>query len=143
MGTLDSHKCLACPSGWLSPASKRNRVQYAGFMSTRYSHPKDWGRVRFSDEVHFGWGPQHQLRIIRKSGERYCIDCIQHSDPPKPKDEKRFHYWAAMGYDFKSDITFYEMSGNPNGKMSLQVYIDQILEPMVKPWPLGKQDFVL
>lgn len=27
--------------------------------------------------------------------------------------------------------------------MSLQVYIDQILEPVVKPWLLEKQDFVL
>lgn len=31
----------------------------------------------------------------------------------------------------KSDITFYEVPGNTNGKMSLQVYIDQILEPVV------------
>ena len=27
--------------------------------------------------------------------------------------------------------------------MSLQVYIDQRLEPVVKPWLLEKQDFVL
>lgn len=40
-----------------------------------------------------------------------------------------------MGYGFKS---FYV-----NGKMSLQVYIDQILEPVVKPWLSEKQDFAL
>ncbi len=27
--------------------------------------------------------------------------------------------------------------------MSLQVYINQILEPVIKPWLLEKQDFVL
>ena len=48
-----------------------------------------------------GGGPQHQLRIIRKPGERYCVDCIQHSDAPKRKDEKHCHCWAAVGYDFK------------------------------------------
>ena len=71
------------------------------------------------------------------------MDCIQHSDVPKPKDEQRFHCWATVGYDFKSNITFYEIPENTNGKMSLQVYIDQILEPVVKPWLLEKQDFVL
>ena len=30
----------------------------------------DWKKVRFSDEVHFGRGPQRKLRIIRKPGER-------------------------------------------------------------------------
>lgn len=103
--------------------SAANRVQYAKVMLERHPEPEDWDRVCFSDEVHFGWGAQHQLRIIRKPGERYCIDCIQYREEPKPKDEKRFHCWAAAGYDFKSDLTFYEVPGDTNGKMSLQVYI--------------------
>ena len=48
-----------------------------------------------------------------------------------------------MEYYFKSDLTFYEVPENTNGKMSLQVYINQILEPVVKFWLLEKQDFVL
>ena len=91
-------------------------------MLARYPNPEDWDRVRFSDEVHFGWGPQHHLRIIRKPGQRYCVDCIQHSDMPKSKDEKRFHCWAAMGYDFKSDLTFYEVPGNTNGNVTTGVH---------------------
>ena len=143
MGSLDYHKCLACQRGWQSPSSKKNRVEYAKYMLERYPEPEDWDRVRFSDEVHFRWGPQHQLRIIRKPGERYCVDCIQHNDAPKQKNEKRFHCWAAVRYNFKSDIIFYNVPGNTNGKMSLQVYINQILEPVVKPWLLEKQNFVL
>ena len=54
-----------------------------------------------------------------------------------------FHWWAPGEHDFKSDIIFYEVLGNSNGMMSLQVYIDQILEPVMKPWLLEKQDFVL
>ena len=112
-------------------------------MLEKYPEPEDWDWVRFSDEVHFGWGPQHQLRIIPKPWEQYYVDCIQHSDALKPKDEKRFHCWVTVGYNFKSDITFYSVTGNINGKMSLQVHINQILEPVVKPWLLKKQDFVL
>lgn len=48
-----------------------------------------------------------------------------------------------MGYDFKSDLTFHDVPGNTNGKMSPQMYVNQILEPVVKPWLLQKQDFIL
>ncbi len=53
------------------------------------------------------------------------------------------HCWAAIGYNFKSDIIFYNVPGNTNGKMSLQVYRDSILEPHVKPWIKRGDDFVL
>lgn len=46
-------------------------------MKERYPKPEDWYRVRFSDEVHFGYGPQGKLRIIRKPGEQYCPDFTQ------------------------------------------------------------------
>ena len=99
--------------------------------------------MRFSDEVHFGYGPQAKLRIIRKPGQRYCFGCIQEADSPKPKDEKRVHCWAAVGWDFKSALQFYEVPGNNNGKMTQQAYIDQVLEHMVKPWLQADDDFVL
>lgn len=47
------------------------------------------------------------------------------------------------GYDFKSDIIFYDVPGNTNGKIFLQVHIDQILEPVIKPWLLAGHDFAL
>jgi hypothetical protein len=46
-----------------------------------------------------------------------------------------------VGHGFKSDIHFYQMPGNLNGKISQRVYIDQILKPIVKPWL--NHDFVL
>ncbi len=60
----------------------------------------------------------------------------------KLKYEKRFHCLAGIRYKFKSNIIFYNVPGNTNGKMSLQVYIDQILEPVIKLLLLKKQDFV-
>lgn len=49
----------------------------------------------------------------------------------------------ALGYDFQSDLTFYKVPRNINGKMSLQMYINQILELVVKSQLMEKQDFVL
>ena len=74
--------------------------------------------MRFSDEMHSGYGPEHTLYIIRRPKERYCPDCIQHAPEPDENDVKRQHSWAAAGYNFKSQIVFYEVPTNSNGKMS-------------------------
>lgn len=112
-------------------------------MLNRYSKKKDWHRVRFSDEIHFGYRPEGKLRITRQSGTRYQWDCIQHRDSPSEKDQKRLHCWAVVGYNFKSDIYFYEVPSNGNGKMTHDVYISSILKPVIKPWLDRKEDFVL
>ena len=140
---LNYEKCLACVKGWLADPPMQKRVEYAHIMLAKYPKPEDWYRVRFSDEVHFSYGPDGKLRIIRQPGTRYRWDCIQHRDAPAEKDRKRLHCWAAVGYNFKSDIIFYEVPGNSNGKMTHQVYINSILEPVVKPWPERGDDFVL
>jgi hypothetical protein len=143
LGTMDYHKCIACRKGWVNRATAEKRLEHAKIMLQQYPNPEDWHRIWFSDEVHFGFGPQGKLLIIRKPGLRYCQDCIQEADEPAEKDKKRFHCWAAVGWNFKSPIYFYEVPGNTNGKMSQQVYIDQILEPIVKPWLDTGHDFVL
>ncbi|KAF1946295.1 hypothetical protein EJ02DRAFT_496461 [Clathrospora elynae] len=38
---------------------------------------------------------------------------------------------------------FYKVPGNKNGKLSLKVYRDQILEPIVKPWLERGDSFIL
>lgn len=104
-----------------------------------------WKKVRFLDKIHFGRGPQRKLLIIRKPGERTCQDCIEEKDEPKEKDKKQkgYHCWAAVGYNFKSKLVFYKVPGNSNRKMSQRVYIDSILEVVVKPWLETGEDFVL
>jgi hypothetical protein len=143
MGTLNYHKCLACRKGWVNKATATNRKQYAELMYSRYPHKTDWYHVRFSDEVHIGLGPQGHLRIIRKPGERYCTDCIQHANEPNEQDKKKLHAWAAIGYCFKSPLIFYNIESNTNGKMTQKAYIDQILNPIVKPWIQHHKSFVL
>ncbi len=91
MGTMNYHTCIACRKGWVSPRTATKRVEWAAIMLERYPTKQHWEPVRFSDEVHFGYGPQGKLRIIRKPGQRYCMDCIQEADSPKDKDLKRQH----------------------------------------------------
>lgn len=137
METLNYRKCVACKKFWVNERLKEKRRDWADYMLKKYPDPEDWKRVRFSDECHFGYGQIGKLRIIRKPKERYCPECIQENDPkgqPSEKDQKRFHVWAAIGWNFKSDLVFYDVPGNSNGKISLQVYHDEILEPVVGSW---------
>ena len=92
--------------------------------------PEDWHNVLFSDEIYFGWGPEGNVRILRRDGERYNPENIVLKGQPAEKDRRRYHCWAAIGYNFKSKLVFYD-NGTPNGKMILQCYHDDILEPAV------------
>ena len=124
-------------------------------MLAKYPEPKDWYKIRFLDEVHFSFGPQERLYVLRKPGERNCPDCIQELEQPKnkkrakdPENEPeldlsyKLHCWAAVGYNFKSKLYFYN-AGNSNGKMNHKTYKDAILEPIVGDQLRKGHDFVL
>lgn len=142
MGTMGYRQCVACRKGWCNPSTAKDRIEFAKIMLQRYPEPDDWKPVRFSDEVHFGYGPSQTNYIIRKPGQRYCADCIAEKPPPEQKSTRREHAWAAIGFDFKSDIMLYDAK-SPNGKMSHEVYVNQILEPVVKKWLQRGDVFVL
>jgi len=143
LGRLDYHKCVACRRSWVSTGVRQRRVEYAKEMLSKYPRPEDWLHVRFSDEVHFGLGPQGKLMIIRRPGERYCHNCIQEENEPQEKERKKLHAWAAVGYDFKSPLVWYDIPTNTNGKMTKKVYEEEILEKHVKQWLVNGDDFVL
>jgi hypothetical protein len=142
MGCLNYHKCVACRKGWVSEKLANRRKDFAITMLERYPNIDQWKRVRFSDETHIGISPLGRVYIIRRPGERFCKNCIQ-LEPPDEVIKKRIHAWAAVGWNFKSDLILYNVPGNSNGKMSLKTYHDQILEPVVKPWLERGDDFVL
>ena len=54
---------------WVNEKKAQDRKAWAEVMKERYPRSEDWYRVRFSDEVHAGYGPQAKLRTIRKPGE--------------------------------------------------------------------------
>ena len=143
MGTMDYHKCIACKKGWVNASTTKRRVEWVTVMKERYFEKKDLYIVRFSDEVHFAYDLQDKIHIIRKSGQRYCQNCIQYTDEARPKDQKRVHGWAAANHDFKSDMHLYDVPGNTNEKMSQNVYLESILKPIVKSWLNRGDNFCL
>jgi hypothetical protein len=59
--------------------------------------------------------------FIRKPGGRYCGDCTQYKNDPtlgteEEKEQNKIHAWAAVGYNFDLDLTFYNIASNRNGK---------------------------
>ncbi|KAF2183648.1 hypothetical protein K469DRAFT_710450 [Zopfia rhizophila CBS 207.26] len=118
---MNYHKCIACQKAWVNKSTAKDRVEWAKAALQVRLEPEDWHIVRFSDEVH--WAIDEKTE-----GE---------------KKIKRIHAWAAVGWDFKSPLTFYNIASNTNGKMTQRAYIDQILEPIVKSWIESHQCFIL
>jgi hypothetical protein len=132
---MDYHKCIACSKGWVSQKLAKLRLEFCETMLVLKPKSEDWHNVRFSDEVHWRVGPQGKMRITRKPGERYCADCIQEQlNRDDEKDWEAAHSWAAVGYNFKTPLYFHKVPSNKNGKLTLTVYRDEILEKIVKPW---------
>ncbi|KAK5131627.1 hypothetical protein LTR04_004904, partial [Oleoguttula sp. CCFEE 6159] len=139
----DFHQCVACPRSWVSPHHGQKRFQFAQLCLSIRPSWEDWKHVRFSSAVHFGLAPEGNLKIIRRPGERCCVDCIQGQKASYAKRLRRFHCWVMVGWNYKSILVFYKVPGNSNGKLSQKVYIEQILEPHVKPCLLRGEQFVL
>ena len=89
MKTMDYHKCVACRKSWINESTIKRRVEWATVMKKKYSDKKDWHEVRFSDEMHYAYDSQEKIRIIRKSNQRYCQNCIQHTDESTEKNKKK------------------------------------------------------
>jgi transposase len=131
--TMGYRRCVACRKGFISDAIAAKRVKFATDMLTKYPNPEDWRHVRFSDEVHLGYGSEGRVYVTRRADEVNCPDCVQHEREAKKKDEKKVHGWAAIGYNFKS--TFYQYdAGNSNGAITQKVYLE-ILKAEVMNWP--------
>lgn len=143
--TMEYSKCIACQKKWCNKSLADARKAWAKAALRYRPNPESWHNVRFSDEVHWDLGSQGSIYITRKPGERYCKDCIQIRDErtENEKEMKKVHAWAAVGFNFKPNLTFYDISSNNNGKMAQQAYISQILEPVVKPWLEAGHRFVL
>lgn len=141
---LDYKKYLACMKRWLSDYTKVYRQEWAIIICKKYPKLKDWYHIHFSNKVYFRYKLEEQLQIIWYPDTYYHHDCIQHQPPPLSKEKywKYKHYWIVVRDNFKSDIIFYNVSSNKNGKLYYQIYIDFIFKLVVKPWIMVEEDFV-
>ena len=69
MGSMYYRQYIAFKNELVNEKTVRDCKAWAEVMKERYLRPEDWYRVRFSDEVHCGYGLQGKLRIICKPGE--------------------------------------------------------------------------
>lgn len=112
---------------------------WAEVMKERYPRPGDWYRVRFSDELHFGYDPQAKLRIIRKPRERqYCPNYIQEDKEPEEKDQKNAIIFGPQQAMIPS--LRYTLMMCRETKESTLI---RFLGPIAKPWIGAHHDFVL
>ena len=135
----------ACVKEDLSPSLRKRRVNWCYRNEGIHPSVEEWKIVRWSDEFHAGLGPEGQLKIFRKRGAamRGRFDNVQHQrKPTKSQANNKVHAWAAIGWDFKTDLIFYE-PGNSNGTISHKVYVEQILEKEVRKWVERGDVFVL
>lgn len=161
MGTIGYRRCLGCGRCWTHKRTREKRVDHASRMMELYPQALSWRFVRFSGELHFGFGLDGKMRLIPRPGERTCESCEQQQQQDGPdggssgggggqqwqRDIRKLHAWAAIGYGFKSDLVFYEESTNPNcpGILTMNDYRTQVLEKTVKSWlqATGSQSFIL
>ena len=134
---------IACSKPYSNADNSRMRKAQAVGMLSQFPNPEDWHHVRFSNECHFGWGPERRPYIIRKRGYRLHPDCVFHSEIRDDQDseeiQKRVYVQGAIRYDFKSDLIRYEVPTNTNGKMTQKVYRDEALEPVIAKWCNDKE----
>jgi len=114
----------------LSERIKHDRYMWADNALAIRPTIEHWKIVQFSDEMHAGFGPEGQLKIICKRGTamRGRSDNIQHQH--KPTDNQaigKVHVWAAIGWSFESPLIYYEVK-DPQGAITHKAYIEQILE---------------
>lgn len=143
MQDLEYHRCTTCKNNWLAPHIKAGRKVFAQ-QYLDWTVP-DWKFVRFSDKIHFGFGPNGKVRVLKRHGERSCVDCMQEGAEPLPREkkpDKLLHAWAMVGWNYKSPLYWYDTKF-PDGRMNQQEYIDLILTAIVRPMLQNGEVFLL
>jgi hypothetical protein len=153
--------------GWFSRKAARKPHVTEPTRLDRLAHEKifgawtieDWKIVRFSDEKHWGAGPQRTVWVHRQIGtherhqpenvfydapqqrrrKKIVSDALPENDDDAGFDIHRCHCWGAVGYRFKSRLVWYE-TASKNGKMNKKIYLD-VLNNEVGSWPKG--DWIL
>lgn len=97
------YKYKACQKGYLRQVNVEKR---AAFTLAIIDHDVAfWKAVRFTDEVYFDVDSRRAEFVIRNYKERYYYDCIQYN---KRSRGSQLHCWAIVGYNYKSELVFYD-----------------------------------
>ena len=83
-----------------------------------------WKDVRFSDEFHLHHNSRTVEWVLRRRGERFQLDTIQKKFKV---DVNEFHVWTYVGWNFKSDLIFYDLDEDEPRNMTINLYIVKML----------------
>ena len=100
-------KCKACQKSYLRETSVELRNTFCSMRFLLANPLEHWRSVRFTDEVHFCKDSRSAEWVIRSRDERFCLDCMQFR---KNNHASELHAWAMVGYNFKSDIIFFDIN---------------------------------
>lgn len=105
------NKCFrnTCIYPLLSRADRENRAKICQWI-------KSWDdnflqTVRFTRVLHFGLSRPGTLRDAGKPTEHYCSACIDQNPRVLARESAssvRWHCWAMVGWNFKSNLFFYD-----------------------------------
>ena len=126
------NKCFKniCILPLLSRADRENRANVCQWI-------KSWDdnflqTVRFTRVLHFGLSKPGALRDAGKPREHYCSACIDQNPRVLARESAtsvRWHCWAMVGWNFKSNLFFYEVR---DGQVNDPDY-PEILRRMILP----------
>ena len=134
-------KCAKCYKMLLRPEIRAMRTEICRSM-------KQWGEtelrnVRWTTTWHFGLNEERKAIVMSEEvRDEYCEPCIYTSTLLAKRDqicEARWHCWGMVGWDYKSDLYFFE---TPSGRLDEQTYY-QILERMVLMHAKENPDIIL
>jgi hypothetical protein len=61
-------RCVACRKSYMDPRNKPRRREFARKTLEERPTKEDFRDIRYSDEVHVGYGPQGRMYVYRKPG---------------------------------------------------------------------------
>ena len=120
------HKWRAAQAKYLSASNKAKRKDFA---LERLHWRRKWRAVRFTDEVHVALDQLSTEFLLRRPGERQHEDCLQWK---KKRKDPYFHIWAAIGWNYKSELVFYG-EGKGMGNITMERYLDEVFCPYILP----------
>lgn len=90
---------------------------------------EQWKQVAWSDEVTFETGKRGKIYVTRRPEEKNCRECIQ---SVYRSGRVSVMVWAAIGWDWKSELVFLERKEGKRGICST-AYKEQVLDAVIGP----------
>ena len=111
---------------FLTEAQRRQRYAFA---IKHWDHSVGyWRRGIYTDETIARTNLRRRVKVLRKRGERRRLDCIQFTFN---SGRDSVMCWAAIGYNFKSELYFVSQEGQGKG-FTQKKYEEQILRGPLK-----------